>query len=121
MNDFTKKHLRKDIEYSYNKNGDIEILISPGFGAGWSTWSSEYSINLAVDKRIIDFFKKYKHDVDIDKVDNFLTSIGYKNVFMSGYYDLIIETVPEGSKFRISEYDGHETLILYAQDEVWEL
>ena len=73
MNTYTKKHLRDNIELSYTKDGDIEILISPGFGAGWSTWDNN-SINLAVDKKIIDFFKEYGKCVSLDKLKTFLES-----------------------------------------------
>ena len=36
------------VEKYYNENGELGVLYSPGFGAGWSTWSNE---ELAYDKR----------------------------------------------------------------------
>ena len=35
----------------YNENGELGILISPGFGAGWSSWSCD---EIAFDKRIVE-------------------------------------------------------------------
>lgn len=29
------------MEKYYNQNGELAVLISPGFGAGWSTWNDE--------------------------------------------------------------------------------
>ena len=26
------------VEKYYNENGELGVLISPGFGAGWSSW-----------------------------------------------------------------------------------
>lgn len=134
MNTYTKKHLRNDIELSYTDDGLIEILISPGYGAGWSTWNNN-SINLAVDKRIIDYFKKngtgaskkrclletpeykeFKNDLK-----TFLESIGYKDVYCGGWKDIVVKTVKPNCKFRIYEYDGLEELITYEEDTLWEL
>lgn len=120
MNTYTKKHLRDNIELSYTKDGDIEILISPGFGAGWSTWDSN-SINLAVDKKIIDFFKKYGKYVSLDKLKTFLESIGYEGVYCGGWKNIVIEKIKPNCKFRIDEYDGSEELISYEDDHLWEL
>ena len=55
MNDYTRKVLRKDIELSYDKDGKIEVLVTDDYGAGWSTWDYDNKLNIAVDKRIIDF------------------------------------------------------------------
>lgn len=138
MNTYTKQHLRDDIELSYTDNDEIEILISPGFGGGWSTWNDD-CINLAIDKRIINYFKKNGTGVDKknrlshDQFDDlkykefknqlkeFLESIGYNNVYTGGWKDIVIETVKPNCKFRIDEYDGSEELIKYEQDTLWEL
>ena len=136
MNTYTKQHLRDDIELSYTDNGEIEILISPGFGAGWSTWNDN-SISLAVDKRIIDYFKKNGTGVEKtnrlskefgnqseefrNQLKEFLKSIGYNNVYTGGWEDIVIETIKPNCKFRIDEYDGSEELISYPNDELWEL
>lgn len=39
------------MEKYYNENDELGVLISVGFGAGWSTWNDE---GLAYDKRIIE-------------------------------------------------------------------
>lgn len=121
MNTYTKNKLRKDIEFSYN-NGLIEVLLSCGYGAGWSTWNNNYSINLAVDKRIIDYYKENKErKLDENEIKKFLSSIGYEDVYCGGWNKMAIETIPLNCKFRIDEYDGAESLITYENDEIWEL
>lgn len=112
----------KDIEYYYNDKGEIGILVSYGYGAGWSSWS-EYGIKLALDKRIIE---KYNENIDDDEwrmaidsfhdndiqteFQNFLSSIGYDNVYLGGLKDCKLVFVPQGSAVRITEYDGNENL-----------
>lgn len=46
------------VEKYYNKNGSLGVLISPGFGVGWSTWENK---NLAYDKRIIEYWLAKTH------------------------------------------------------------
>ena len=112
----------KDIEYYYNDKGEIGILVSYGYGAGWSSWS-EYGIKLAVDKRIIEKYNEHIdddewcreigsfHDNDIQtEFQNFLSSIGYDNVYLGGLKDCKLVFVPQGSTVRITEYDGNENL-----------
>ena len=112
----------KDIEYYYNDKGEIGILVSYGYGAGWSSWS-EYGIKLAVDKRIIEKFNEHIdddewcreigsfHDNDIQtEFQNFLSSIGYDNVYLGGLKDCKLVFVPKGSAVRITEYGGNENL-----------
>lgn len=120
MNNYTKNRLREDIEFSYTKNGKIKVLISPGFGAGWSTWNSD-SINLAVDKRIVEFFESHRKNVERDELIDFLESIGYNDVYVGGWWNIKIRKVNPNDRFIIDEYDGSESLINFSEDDVWEL
>jgi hypothetical protein len=40
------------MEVCKNKKGQIAVLVSGGFGAGWSTWNQP---ELAYDKRVVEF------------------------------------------------------------------
>lgn len=120
MNNFTKNKLKENIEFSYTKKGEIKVLISPGYGAGWSTWDTN-SINLAVDKRIVEFFESHGRNVERDKLIDFLESIGYNDVYIGGWWDIVIKTVKPNERFLINEYDGSESLISFSEDNVWEL
>ncbi len=107
MNDYTKKALN-GVELSYTDDGKVEVLVSPGYGAGWSTWNG--GIKIAVDKRIVDFFKRAGQDADKNLVEAFLRESGYKHVYCGGWDDIVIETVEPGVPFKITEYDGFEEL-----------
>lgn len=90
-------------------DGKIAVLVSPGFGAGWSTWNDDqYSEILCMDADIIEAVR----DGDFDRaitiaqekigVENYLCSLG-----MDG---IEIFWIPKGSQFEIQEYDGSESL-----------
>ena len=92
------------IERYYNENGELGILISGGFGAGWSTWNDR---NLAYDKRIIE---KWFENVSSDDMQNYIVSLGYDRPYMGGYRNLRLEFVPRGTMYCIHEYDGAESI-----------
>ena len=94
----------------YIKDGQVGVLVSGGYGAGWSTWSYENGLNLALDKRIIEYWLENKSTLSESKMKSFLESIGYKNVYCGGLGGLYLEMVDEGSCIKINEYDGSESL-----------
>lgn len=114
----------ENLEYYYDEDGDIIVLISEQFGSGWSTSNGD-KIELAVDKRIVEFFFKHIDDSDyMRKLSSFndnevkteskkyFASMGYKDVCFLGAKDIDFYCVPKGSKIEIREYDGREELIV---------
>ena len=113
-------------ELSYTDDGLLEVLYSPGYGAGWSSsWNSDYGMEIALDKRIIDFFKAHMNDKGgFDKktsasvIDEFMKSIGYTGyIYYSGFYDCRIAHIKPGITFRIGEYDGSEYFDIFDENE----
>lgn len=90
----------------------MKVLISPGYGAGWSTWNY---VDLAFDPDIINAFEL---GLDEDSMCTFIRTLGYDKPCMGGYYQCKIIDIPKGTKFRIVEYDGYES-IEYYNDEEW--
>ena len=44
-----------EFEKRYNEQGQVAVLISPGFGAGWSTWAHDGEGQaLLFDSRLVD-------------------------------------------------------------------
>ena len=92
------------------ENGKVAVLISYGFGAGWSSWNRE---SLAYDKNVVELFDKYppqQNKTGLKQIQNELEALGYKNVYMGGYNDIKKEWIEKGVPFRIDEYDGAESL-----------
>ena len=94
----------KVVEKYYNENDELGVLVSYGFGAGWSTWNSK---ELAYDKRIIE---KWLEKVTSDEMCDYIESLGYSRPYMGGYADLGLEFIPRGTMFCIHEYDGAESV-----------
>lgn len=92
------------VERYYNENGELGVLISVGFGAGWSTWNDT---EIAYDKRIIE---KWLEKTTPDEMCDYIESLGYRRPYMGGYNDLRLRFVPRGTMFCIHEYDGAESI-----------
>ena len=94
------------------RDGRVAVLISPGHGAGWSTWNSE-SEEILFDPAIVEFVEHNKW-----KELEVYATLRYPDIYLGGMRDLQIEWLPEGTEFVIEEYDGAETL-RYRDEVVW--
>ncbi len=92
--------------------GKVAVLISPGYGAGWSTWNSGKT-ELLFDPTIVDLVLS---EAEPEKLEAYI-DLKYPEAYTGGVGDLIVKWVPEGAKFRINEYDGAESLVLESQVE----
>ena len=95
----------------------IEILYSPGFGAGWSTWTHiltpDQTYRMIAHPTIVAMAKK---EIPFDK-DQILSTIfedePIESFFMGGWEDIRVRALPVGTVFRINEYDGSESIEIY--------
>ena len=103
-----------------NEKGEIGILYSPGYGAGWSTWGTD---EMAYDKRVIDIFLKYAINssgrltligVTGSDVARFSEEVRklYPDEYLGGAKNLVLGFVPPNVPFEIDEYDGSESLCI---------
>lgn len=94
------------------RDGKVAVLVSPGYGAGWSTWADAPEEAL-FSPDVVSWVEAGKpRDVLREKEDEWEAGFGY----LGGLEDLQVEWVPEGSRFRIEEYDGFETLHILGPD-----
>lgn len=84
------------------RDGKVGVLISPGFGAGWSTWGCPL-----FDKEIVELLEKE----DFEGLEVLLEE-KYPNTYTGGLRDLKIVWLPVGTKFIVHEYDGSESIQL---------
>ena len=87
------------------RNGLVAVLVSPGFGAGWSSWNYGKP-ELLFDPAVVAMVEDGTNSETITAYCEAKYSDGY----FGGSDDLIIEWVPVGTQFRVHEYDGSETL-----------
>lgn len=86
----------------YIKDGKVAVLYSPGYGAGWSTWNSEYKDFMLFDKGLVELAMQEDSDPD-----EYLKSNGI-DAFTSGWRHIDIEWIEIGKQFEVTEYDGYE-------------
>ena len=103
------------------KDGNVAVLYSPGYGAGWSSWAhnSEIAEFLLFDRRLIEAAKA---EATQEEVSEFLATIfGPDQYICTGGWDQIeTEWEKQGSLFRIAEYDGSESIVYYDPDNFYE-
>lgn len=102
------------------------VILSPDFGAGWSTWNTK---DVAIDKRIVKWLINnaniqnnndkniddiYIEDLDYEAFEKYCHEIGYQNIYVPGF--LRITFLPLKTIFRITEYDGAESIEIYRPD-----
>ena len=105
-----------EFEKYYNEEGQVAVLYSPGFGAGWSTWAGgdEFSSAfLTMDKGLVMLALQKARELEVEaylasKLDD------PDNVpYLGGWSDIAIKFVDKGDQFRIHEYDGSESVEVY--------
>ena len=126
---------KDDLYWTNKKHTTYAVLVSPGYGCGWSTWNDEFK-KLAFDKRIVEYVVEHKKDKkqwDSDwspifgpgmcKGENdfrkFLDSIGYNSdmIFCDGMRNIEVRKVDVHAIWHIKVYDGHEELQIVNTDE----
>ena len=94
------KYIRED--------GMVAVLVSPGHGHGWYTANLDHP-ELLFDSNIVSMLLDRRPDIEVRAYIE--TKYG-ADVWTGGLDTIVIRWVPQGSKFRVDEYDGHETLML---------
>ena len=105
-------------------NNMTAVLISPGYGAGWSTWfdDQELAKKAIFDPEIAQRVLDEPKDASKAEFNFWLASIEetiqrkYPGQYTGGIKDLEVEWLPVGTRFRINEYDGYETIEKYDPD-----
>lgn len=99
-------------EKKYNDKGEVAVLISPGYGAGWSSYAEkEERDGLLFDSRLVD----YVIDHGNEWLTDFARSLGYKSPVDSN--QVKIQWLKKGTIFQIDCCEGFETIdIHYCSD-----
>ena len=95
-------------------DGHVAVLYSPGYGAGWSTWNQEYSTEeLIFDPGLVDLVLAGKEQEEIVVY----VTLKWPDACLLGLSDLDVKWVPVGTKFQIGEYDGHESVDVFDEED----
>ena len=91
------------------RDGKVAVCISPGFGAGWSTWADKDQQEVALYHPDIVAWIEGGKKGNIDELMQRLTDDVHFDT--SGADDLEVEWLPVGTRFIVKEYDGSESIL----------
>ena len=89
------------------RNGQVAVLYSPGFGAGWYSWNGKKE--LLFHPKLVEMVENNKQkEITEELCKELLNTNDY--ICVLGAEDLQIEWLDEGTVFEINEYDGSESI-----------
>ena len=97
------------------RDGKVAVLVSPGFGAGWSSWNYRCP-ELLFDPEVV---KMVEDGTGAETIVMYCEA-KYPEGYFGGADDLEVRWLPVGTCFRIHEYDGSESLEI-KEDMHWEI
>lgn len=96
----TKKHV---------VDGKVAVLISPGFGAGWSTWAPPgLEEEFLFDPGLVELLLNKATSIQLRSY----AEKRWPGAYHGGAGSLEVHWVPEGERFDVDEYDGSEALVV---------
>jgi hypothetical protein len=93
------------------RNGEVAVLYSPGFGAGWYTWNTEHPAML-YDPTVVKWVEDGAPAGEAAELLCYSLDEKYPSCYLGGLRDLDIRWLPVGTRFYIHEYDGSESVVL---------
>ena len=99
------------------RDGQVAVLFSPGWGAGWSTWEQDPEVRIAMlfDPQIADLVDQ--KGSDWQQKAEAMAQIKYPDAYLGGLQDLRVRWLPIGTQFRIDEHDGNELIVINGEQE----
>ncbi len=85
------------------RDGQVAVLVSYGFGAGWSTWNDDEDMVFNERLALAVLGESGEDPLSVAEEE-------YPDAYHGGVEDLKVEWLPVGTAFRINEYDGSESL-----------
>ena len=92
------------------RDGKVAVLVSPGFGAGWTTWNAEHREIMCFDADIVAAVEAR----DFSEAARIAES-KCPSAYTGGARDLVVYWVRKGEAFEITEYDGNESLTVIGE------
>lgn len=90
--------------------GKVAVLVSEGYGAGWSTWGKRES---CLDQELALAFLDGSSKETICAI----AKKNWPDQYDGGLLGCEVHFLDKGTRFRIDEYDGAEGLVVYSDDE----
>lgn len=101
-------------EKHVNEQGQVAVLYSPGYGAGWYTWNTKHR-GLVFDKEIVIAIECGNRELAAEIAER-----KYPGCFTGGVRELCVEWLSPGTIFEIEEYDGSESIHIIGSREYFQ-
>lgn len=97
-----------------NEDGLVGVIISQGYGAGWSTWRGNDPF-FAMDKTLVEFAlrKAPQHEVE-----QYIKTVKCEDLYLGAWDYVRVEYLAPGTRFAIVEDDGYERINLIKDIEM---
>jgi hypothetical protein len=93
------------------RDGKVAVIISTDFGAGWYTWNTEHQ-EILFSPKVVEMIENGNSSL-IDE-DWVRINLGIDDFYVgSSNESLTINWLPIGTRFKVDEYDGAESLTLF--------
>jgi hypothetical protein len=92
----------------YEVDGKVAVLVSFGYGAGWTTWAGDDAERKMFDPVLVKMLLDSKEEIT-DAIVKYVDET-YPDSYNGGLDGLSVVLVEKGAKFVIDEYDGSESL-----------
>ena len=91
------------------RDGKVAVVLSAGYGAGWGSWNYGVHEVIMFHPKIVQMVEDER---EMDITEEWLEKeLGLEGIYAGGREGLYIKWVPEGTKFRLDEYDGAESIV----------
>jgi len=105
------------------RDGKVGVIYKPTYGYGWYSWHKVEE--LLYDPSLIYMLEELKKSTTnnsfmdwLDNIEDYLKDYPNKEFkYLGGAEELEIKWIPIGTLFRISEFDGMETVVLQNEDD----
>ena len=99
------------------RDGQVAVLYSPSWGAGWSTWEQDPDVKMAMlfDPQIADI--RDQGAPDWQERAMAIAQIKYPDAYLGGLKDLRVKWLRQDTQFRIDEHDGNELIVINGEQE----
>jgi hypothetical protein len=91
-----------------NESGQVGVLVSSGFGAGWSTWGQDEKF-LCMDKTLVEMKLRNARAAEVEE---YVEKVKGEAPYMGGWDSAEVQWLDKGTNFTIQDYDGSESLLL---------
>lgn len=106
------------------RDGLVAVLVSPDYGAGWSSWANPEEreamlFDPDIVQAVLDHEASGNKTLMVRQIEQIVEIKRYQS-YTGGLEQLRVVWIPKGVHFRVTEYDGSEGIELASQI-IWDV